>query len=318
MIQRRELSTVLRQVTERFHVPGWTRTVLGIAILAAVVGFFVHHAGHTLSSVREAWQPVMWRHIFVSFLLLLVCLFVMSVLWYWLVGTLKGEVRAFTAVTVYGLSLLPRYVPGLVWGYVGRIALCERAGVRRRVAMGSIIAEVGLIVGAGAIVAMVGRLTWRWVLLPCVPGVVLLLGAVSSRYLHRRRWVSRFKRIGTWYGLLLAYIAFWLLYGLSSWFAVLSVAPDTRSALLPRVMVSTVLAWFAGFVAIVVPGGLGVREGVFVATLTPILGPTNGLLVPLVMRLIALGAEGVFFAGSALLLRIGRPDLDDKGFQSCP
>jgi len=301
----RRVSRSLASLAKRVHVPGWLRTALGIVILSVVIGFFGRQAGQTVSEARQTWQPVSWLYVVLSFSSVLISLLAMALMWHGLLRTLDGHLPALTAVRFYGLTLLPRYVPGMVWGYVGRTVLCERAGVPRKTVVESIIAEVGLILGSGAVVIGMKRFGWGWGLLLGMPSILLLTGGVSAWLMRREQWVSRFVRGGIWWGWMLAYVAFWLLYGLSTWFAVLSVAPEIATAELPAIIVSTVLAWLGGFIVILVPGGLGIRESVFALTLTPMIGPAKGLLVPLLARLIGLSAEAVFFGGCLLLPRGG-------------
>jgi len=75
---------------------------------------------------------------------------------------------------------------------------------------------------------------------------------------------------------------------------VMSGLPRSWSDLMPDIIVNFVGAWIIGFVAVVVPGGLGVREGVFALTLAPIIGPTMGVFVPLLARLMGMLAEAIF------------------------
>ncbi|MGD9028242.1 MAG: lysylphosphatidylglycerol synthase domain-containing protein [Anaerolineae bacterium] len=287
-------------------VPAWLRTVSGIVLLLVVVGFFVGHARQTACRVQQAWQPVSWLYIVLSLGMLVACLVAMAFMWYGLLRTLNGTLPALTAVRFYGLSLLPRYVPGMVWGYAGRTILCERAGVPRRVALSSIAAEVGLIVGSGAIVTTLKPLGQAWIALLALPGVILLLGILSLSLVHRRDWGSALRRVATWYGWILAYVGFWLLYSLSTWLVVMSVAPEAGLSSLPDVMVSTTLAWMGGFIVVFVPGGLGVREGLLSLTLTPTLGREIGIFVPLMARLIGLASEAAFFATCTFLPGDGR------------
>jgi len=282
-------------------VPVWARMLMGAIPLTIVLGFFAHHAGRTLDMVRQAWQPVSWLYLVLSFALLFICLFILALAWYGLLRTMGGRLPLLMALRFYGLTLLPRYAPGMVWGYAGRILLCEREGVPRRLSTSSAVAEVGLIVGSGVIVATMKYLTVGWIALVGAPGVGLLIGLLLAWLMHLRRWVTRLVGVATWYGWTLAYIGFWLLYGASSWLIVLSVAPGIEFSHAPDVIVSATVAWLAGFLVIFAPTGLGVREGVFALTLTPIVGPARSVFVPLMARLVGMSSEAAFFFLCAVL-----------------
>jgi uncharacterized membrane protein YbhN (UPF0104 family) len=51
------------------------------------------------------------------------------------------------------------------------------------------------------------------------------------------------------------------------------------------------LATVAGFVVAVLPGGLGVREGVLMSTLAPVLGSDQAVIASLLLRLVWVAAE---------------------------
>ena len=65
------------------------------------------------------------------------------------------------------------------------------------------------------------------------------------------------------------------------------------------VIASVALATVAGFVVAVLPGGLGVREGVLMAALAPALGNDHAVVAALSLRLVWVAAElvaaAVFF-----------------------
>ena len=73
----------------------------------------------------------------------------------------------------------------------------------------------------------------------------------------------------------------------------------------PLVTASVALATVAGFVVAVLPGGLGVREGVLMATLAPAVGEDAAVVSALALRLVWVAAEVV--AGG--VLAVARPRL---------
>jgi glycosyltransferase 2 family protein len=106
----------------------------------------------------------------------------------------------------------------------------------------------------------------------------------------------------------------WVLLGLSQLAVVRSF--DSGGAknlivqgLVPAVIASVALATVAGFVVAVLPGGLGVREGVLMSALAPALGSDHAVVAALVLRLVWVAAE---LAGAAVLVlcfRAGRGEL---------
>ena len=96
----------------------------------------------------------------------------------------------------------------------------------------------------------------------------------------------------------------WAAYGLSLWILAIGVgAPAGKS--LPLCLAGVALAMTAGFIVVVAPSGIGVREAVLVAALAPVLTTSGALAVALVLRL--LFTLGDFVAAAAVApIRIGR------------
>jgi hypothetical protein len=96
----------------------------------------------------------------------------------------------------------------------------------------------------------------------------------------------------------------WLSYGFSLWILVVGAgAPEGKS--LPLCFGGVALAMTAGFIVVVAPSGIGVREAVLVAALAPVLTTSAALAVVLVLRL--LFTLGDLVAAAAVTpIRIGR------------
>ncbi len=88
----------------------------------------------------------------------------------------------------------------------------------------------------------------------------------------------------------------WVLLGLSQLAVVRAFDPEgakalTALGLVPVVIASVALATIAGFVVAVLPGGLGVREGVLMSALAPALGSDRAVVAALMLRLVWVAAE---------------------------
>jgi glycosyltransferase 2 family protein len=88
----------------------------------------------------------------------------------------------------------------------------------------------------------------------------------------------------------------WILLGLSQLSVIRSFDPAGADrvaslGLAPVVIASVALATVAGFVVAVLPGGLGVREGVLMSALAPALGSDHAVVAALSLRLVWVAAE---------------------------
>jgi hypothetical protein len=96
------------------------------------------------------------------------------------------------------------------------------------------------------------------------------------------------ERAISWQGILAASgwsVVSWVSYGTSVWVLAVAVgAPAGES--LPLCLGGMALAMTVGFLVVVAPSGIGVREAVIVASLSPVLDRSEALAVALLARLV--------------------------------
>ncbi|HMF18419.1 MAG TPA: lysylphosphatidylglycerol synthase domain-containing protein [Gemmataceae bacterium] len=203
--------------------------------------------------------------------------------WYRLMVVFGAKPGGLGVVRAYYIGHLGKYVPGKAWSVLLRSALILPYGVRLGVAAITGFYEVLTTMAAGALLAAaiflfqppeVPGLSWNPVFtgllllvllgLPLLPGV---FNRLISRLAARFQRVESFRlpplRHATLASGLLATSCGWILLGVSLWAmlqAVLPDPPDLNVSHLAHLIASLGLAYVAGFLAIVVPGGIGVRE----------------------------------------------------------
>jgi uncharacterized membrane protein YbhN (UPF0104 family) len=228
-----------------------------------------------------------------------------------------SPVGRYAAGRAYLISHLGKYVPGKAMVVVMRVGLSTPYGARASTAAAATFYETLAMMAAGAVVATagfaVGPRPIQWVSLWVSAGLAaMLLGVVEPRVFPRvaKGVMSAIPNVGpdalpalTWrlLGVGLAWSAVgWVLLGLSQTAVVRAFVPAGLSpALWPLVIASVALATVAGFVVALAPGGLGVREGVLMATLAPAVGEDAAVVSALALRLTWVGAE--LAAGAVLL-----------------
>jgi uncharacterized membrane protein YbhN (UPF0104 family) len=216
--------------------------------------------------------------------------------WFWfhLLRTFGQRPAPLATVRAYYLGHLGKYLPGKAWSLLMRGALVRGPEVRLGVAILSAFYEVLTTMAAGALVAAAlfvwqppegTPLTWNPVLigvlllalvgLPLLPGVFNWLVA---RLAARFQTVESFRLPGlrspTLLLGLLATACGWALLGLSLWTLLQAILPEPEALSVPlwgRCTAMVGLAYVAGFLAVFLPGGVGVREIILLALLPPLL-----------------------------------------------
>ncbi len=233
-----------------------------------------------------------WRLSAVSLALSLAALMVQIVLLgtiWWRALILVGDRLTWrSGLAVWLQAQLARYVPGGVWEYAGRYALSAPAGAGKRTMAASVGLEMALQVLSASVFLAVALLL-RQDALPSgylVLAVLIILGCALflSPPVFRQlvNWALHLLHrppleMSIAYGdIILLFGMALLAHGLSGLGFVLFVngltPVDWSTA--PLLATAFVGAWLAGYLAVFVPTGIGVREGVLALLLTGVLPVT--------------------------------------------
>lgn len=221
------------------------------------------------------------------------------------------------ATQIWFLSAIIRYIPGNVWQPLGMAQLSAQEGIRPAATFTSIVVHQAL---SGLAVALMGTTYFLWVgqlgilrfLLPILIAVPALAIGLQARWLESLlNWLLR--RVGrdplhlnfssrTLAGLVLGYIVSWSLLGLGFAALVRALTPIGWD-ILPHLIPAFALAWLIGYLSLLTPSGLGVREGVLVWLLGGLLTMPVATVASLVQRLWFIVAEAAAALVSLVMWR---------------
>ncbi|MGH7500007.1 MAG: lysylphosphatidylglycerol synthase domain-containing protein [Gemmatimonadales bacterium] len=280
----------------------WLRVVGWIAGLA-----IVWFAGRSLARNWEQLrtQPLEWRiqpgWIILSALVVWLMYAILIVAWRRMLEGWGQRLDVWAAARIWTVSSLGKYVPGKVWAVAGMALMSKEAGVAPWAATGSAVILQALAIGTGA--AVVG-LTGAGLLESARPGtrvalVALVAGSVVGIVLLL--WPPVLRRLlhlagadpasgaapavsGIVFGIVANLVA-WAGYGIALWLLARGLLPGSGLALLPAIAVFTA-SYLAGFLALLVPGGIGVREGLFILMLQGAIGIGAATALALASRLL--------------------------------
>lgn len=208
---------------------------------------------------------------------------------------------------IWFISNLGKYVPGKVWQVTGMVLMCEREGIPKRVTAVSVILAQALstLSGIGIFgiyILLAGRRinpAWGY-----SAGALAVAGflAVHPRALE---WVINLalrvlKRepinVAFTFGQLLRitglYSLSWCGYGLALYLFMTSLAPLPASLVWVIIPIHAA-AYTAGLLVLLVPGGIGVREGILATFL--------GFHVPQAVAIPSAWLSRIWFTGGELL-----------------
>jgi uncharacterized membrane protein YbhN (UPF0104 family) len=264
----------------------WIKRTLGLFITVLIFAWIIKPIYQRWDLVGHRILEINWWRILGASLIFAAFLFVFRALvWRRLLKSFGHKLPVWAATRIWSTSELARYLPGSIWQIVGRVYLSKPYGVRGTAVTTSQIMELALFLLANLMVAVgalaffvnkldVGTRVWVVIAATLVPLLSVMLHptifyGITDRVLkrlgkplieNRMRWKSLIELL-LWkiLGLLVQGLAIYLVVS-----DVLKLAPSKWWI----VAGAYCLAWCAGFLAFWAPGGLGVREAVFIAAMS--------------------------------------------------
>ncbi len=310
-------------------------------VLVVVAGFFAFtlvSRWHQVTAVKWSLDPALF-----ALACLVLALSYALVAGLWAVALASVSPVAVTAgARIWFLSNLARYVPGNVWSFVGAVELARREGAPRRTTLTVMALTQALSVGLALLIGLPVLLAeWTRLGRPALLGLAVavglaLLALVLWRRLERllrRRWpelglvLDRLLRRaggtagargdagaerlvlpsrGLTLGLAGGYALYWVVTGLAFAALVRGLFPLAGSAV-PLAVAGYAASYAVGFLSLLTPAGLGVREAVLVLALAPVIPAGPALVVALVSRLWMMAFELLGAAAAYVVDRVLHP-----------
>lgn len=305
----------------------WVR-IGGVALSAACIAYFLRQVSHLPTAIDWSHSPALLG-LPAAAAAYLGAYLVLSLAWHCLLRSFGLASRPRASMGIYLSAQIAKYLPGNVGQHIGRIYLASRWGLPSiRVGMTLIVEMLLLVVVSGVLAIPLAPMLLARIQAQGVRTVTLLLVAlalslvaVSIAYFFRRHAVvSRMMghldsvrrdvwsaRGAGWLAAAATLIVVGMVSAASSLSAlVLAAIPSAGLAIFAKVVAVFSAAWVIGFVVPGAPAGVGIREAVLLAGLSPILDPTVAMQVTLLLRGLSLVADVIAFAVGSLLLHRGR------------
>lgn len=212
---------------------------------------------------------------------------------------------------------LGKYVPGGIASVGGAVYLLRKHGVPGAIGLSVAVLLDALAVMAGLIVStplllwgpVRARLPMAW--LACavmvIAGMIMLHPRVFVAMLNvslrliKRQPIAQTPALSRYLWPVLASFGQWLFAGFGLWFMTLSVT-EVPTSLIPLFIASAALAMTVSYLMPFTPGGLGIREGLYLITLGPTIGPRVAIVV-VAIRVIQTVIEIVLAGVGAWVMR---------------
>jgi glycosyltransferase 2 family protein len=200
-------------------------------------------------------------------------------------------------VAIAWVPPMGKYIPGKVAALLAAMTMLRKFGVSGAVAVSVVLAMDGLAVLAGLITGApllfwepIRRVVpWAWpvALGVIICGVVCLWPSVFGRLVNfvlrklKKQPLPEMPVLSKYLVPVTCAFSQWVLAGISLLLVIYSVTGELRIGQLPLLIAFTAVAQTIGYLALFAPGGIGVREAILLAGLTPLVGPLVAVIVPI-------------------------------------
>ncbi|MFD0685348.1 lysylphosphatidylglycerol synthase transmembrane domain-containing protein [Actinomadura fibrosa] len=291
--------------------------ILRVLLVLLALAFCAYSVASQWDETTRAFREMSWPTLAGSLAAGLAGLFVWMLGWRTFLSGLGSPLPLRAAFRISSISQLGKYVPGKVWALVTQIEMAREHKVPAERSFGSTLLAVATSTACGLAVASVTlpltsaaareKYWWLFLLAP------VMLAALHPRIvtwcldtllrLVRRPPLEHPAGLGVTLRAIGWTVLGWALFGVHTW--LLCLAVDGDGAGLPFLATGAyALAFVAGFLVFIAPGGIGAREAALTVVLTPVL-PAGAPVVVAIASRVLLTAADLLNAGAALLLGRG-------------
>jgi len=280
--------------------------VLRIAIIIIVIVMIARIIRRDWDDLSAALRAASAVYLVLAFLCIICANLTIVYCWHSVLRILGSRASFMTAFRSYFYSGMTKYIPGKIWGTTFRIVVSGKEGVPEgTAALGVLFETILLIASAG----LIGGIAFsqlhinipdsvRWLSLLSPLTIVLLhpdvlrisLPWLGRRYVKLFSIPSIYPDLKDLLLLLWLYCGIWVWNGLGLFFLSASLRRPVMDEFVSFVAGST-LAWLAGFVTVITPAGLGIREIVLTSLIGPMSGPGFAALLAVMSRIMMICAE---------------------------
>jgi hypothetical protein len=278
-----------------------------LAFLAVMLGVYLFFAGE----IQRHWDQLTRVHLEIRWIYVLVGALLVAgsylmVTWAWQEAILMICAKKLTfseSVGLVNITQLTKYIPGKVWSYALQMHLLSSHGISKTLALSvNVIILLSLMASSAAI--GFGYIAFSATMLPTEVAVLcftviivfylflifggtwsinLLIKFANKFFTKQLQAISMPVR-----GTILVHgscLVSNLAFGLAGYFMALGIGLEPDFSLIVPVAASFLLSDAIGLIAFMVPGGIGVREGVMYTMLKPVVDIQICFILPVAIRL---------------------------------
>ncbi len=293
--------------------------LVGALIVAGTCYFFIREFYYNFDSISKFKIHINWFYLLAAQFILIGVTLAGTYFWQRLLRIITSQQISFReSMAIANTSLLAKYLPGKVWSYAFQMLLLSKKGISGTIVL---YANLFLTVTSLFASAFLGLLYFAcfsptnkrlWLLLffvfliiylgfiflnqPCLKLLIKIVQKIFKKtinYTHIDvRWIILFQ---------LVYLLANAIFGITGYLLALGLGFSVSMQDIFAVAASLIIADMIGFIVLIAPGGLGVREGIMFALLAALGDKNMALILPIGTRIMGmisdllLGGVGFMF-----------------------
>jgi len=306
------------------HLAGVAIGVAGLAF----VGIQIYRDWDQITETLESAEPA-WLAAAVAAGLLSMAL--IGINWLALIRRRGHAAPRARGMSWFFTGQLGKYVPGGIWPVVGQAELAGRGGADRRDSYLATVSSMAFtLLGAIAVAAVSGLASpydRRFTAALLAVGIVVVLASLVSARLRAllgrllasvSRGRLELPEPSVVVVFTLRHVPVWLMFGAMNICVFVALGGELGPGLAVDLVFASALSWIVGFVVIGVPGGIGVRESVFVALMTGPIGATLALAVAVAGRIVTIAVDLLGALVATLIARLSTAPTPAGSVRSAP
>lgn len=278
--------------------------VFGVALFFLLANLFENW--HKI--VQVSLNSLVYFCLFLSLILNCVGHFFSAWVWSWILDLFEANLRGFSAICVYLVTNIAKYIPGNVWHLLGRVKAIEGKGDSLDLAAVAVIIEPFLMALASTLITVVAFIFAGFksesailILLFATGFIAICLMGINPKFINFiLEKTKKISKVGHQKQLvkyplkpLLGEVVFLIIRGMAFTVLLMAFIP-LKASIVPVVTMAFSLGWLLGLIIPGAPGGLGVFEAVVLAILGGrVLSEEKVIIVVAFFRLSSMLAETI-------------------------
>ncbi len=223
----------------------------------------------------------------------------------------RNELNFLQSIAVVNASGLLKYLPGRIWTFTAQLAWLKKYDISKPVILyvnliciaGSII--VSLYLGLIYLALYTNLISIKVIILLSIALMLLNVVYITWNSLLMNKLIvlagrllkKEIQPLNNSKSLVLfiefVYMCSWAFMGFGGYFLAKGIGLDIPSESMFAILASMSISWLIGSLAIISPGGLGIREGTMLLMLNKIVNVQTALIFPILSRIMYLVAEAL-------------------------